>query len=92
MLNTMKPVTVEVVSSANCPPCEAFERYWETLAKDWPNVTFKKTDIMTPEGAALAQKHMIMAAPGIIVNGSLVSVGGYDAKQFVETVKNASQE
>ena len=50
-------------------------------------MTFKEVGITTPEGQELVQKHMIMASPGIILNGELFSTGGVNTKEFVEKLK-----
>lgn len=87
----MKPVTLETVSSPGCTHCAAFEEFWHSVAKDWPNVTYKNHDITTPEGQALAQKHMIFASPGIIINGELHATGGFNNDTFLGALKKVSE-
>lgn len=87
----MKPVNLEILSSQGCAICKKFEMFWETIAKDWPNVTHKGIDLLTPEGQELVQKHMIFASPGIILNGELFSSGGFDEKAFVVKLKELSE-
>ncbi len=86
----MKPVSVVELTSPGCPPCEAFAAHWETIQKDWPNVTLKKVEITTPEGSEIAQKYMIMSAPGIIINDELWATGGFDEKKFTQKLQEVS--
>lgn len=85
-----KPITLELLVAPGCHICRSFEEFWKTAAEDWPNVAFKKIDVVTPEGQALAQKHMIFASPGIIVNGELWATGGYDKGKFLQKIKDLS--
>mgnify|MGYP001610064045 FL=1 len=54
-------------------------------------MAFEETSIVTPEGQALAQKYMIFASPGIIINGELFSTGGVDRKKFIEKLQALSR-
>lgn len=87
----MKQITIEEVSSPGCHICKQFEEFWHSIEKDWPNAAFKKIDVTTPEGQELAQKHMIFASPGIIINEELWATGGFDKGEFIETLKKLSQ-
>ena len=87
----MKPVSLETVPSPGCTHCAAFEEFWHSVEKDWPNVTYKNHDITTPDGQALAQKHMIFASPGIIINGELHATGGFNQETFLTALKKASE-
>ena len=86
----MKPVILEELSSPGCGICKKFEEFWHTVEKDWPNVTYKKVDLTTPDGMQMVQKYMIFASPGIILNGELFSSGGYDQKKFMEKLQAVS--
>jgi len=86
----MAQVTVEELSSPGCVHCMEFEKFWESIKKDWPNVEYKKTMITTDEGQALVQKYMIFASPGIIINGELFATGGFDKNKFVAKLKELS--
>ena len=88
----MKEVTVEMLTSPGCHNCEAFVAFWETEKKNWSNVTFKEVSITEPEGQEIAQKHMIMASPGVLINGELFSTGGVNQKEFLEKLKELSVE
>lgn len=88
----MKAVTVEEVSSPGCIHCKAFEDFWHSIEKNWPNVTYKNISIMSAEGQALAQKHMIFASPGIVINGELFATGGVSKNQFLAKLTAISQD
>lgn len=79
-----------MLSSPGCHNCAAFAAFWESEKVNWPNVTFKETSITTPEGQELVQKHMIMASPGIIINGELFSTGGVNQREFLGKLKELS--
>ena len=87
----MEQIVLKELSSPGCKICAAFEEFWHSIEKDWPNVTYKKVDVLTPEGQELAGKHMIFASPGIILNGELFATGGFDKKKFVEKLKELSK-
>lgn len=86
----MKSLLLEELVSPGCQICKRFEEFWHSVEKDWPNVTYKKIDILTPEGQEMAGKYMIFASPGIILNGELFSTGGFDQKKFTEKIKELS--
>jgi glutaredoxin len=88
----MKAVKLEELSSPGCHICKQFEEFWHTIEKDWPNVKYKNVSVVTPEGQEMAQKYMIMASPGIILNGELWSTGGYNKNKFLEKLKELSGE
>ena len=88
----MKSITLDELTSPGCHICKQFEEFWHSIEKDWSNVTYKNVDVITPEGQELAQKHMIMASPGIILNGELWATGGFSKDKFVEKLKELSKE
>ena len=87
-----KTILLEELTSPGCHICKAFEEFWHSIEKDWPDVTYKKIDVTTPEGQEMAGRHMILASPGIILNGELWAAGGFDREQFVQKLKELSQE
>lgn len=87
----MKKIHLEEVSSPGCTHCAAFREFWHSIEKDWPNVQFDDVGITTPEGQELAQKHMIFASPGIILNDELFSTGGVNKTKFVAKLKELSE-
>jgi len=86
----MKHIVLEELVSPGCHICRAFEEFWHSIENQWPNVAYKKVDVLTPEGQALAKKYMIFASPGIILNGELWASGGFDKEKFVDKLKELS--
>ena len=85
-----REVILEELTAPGCKICAAFQEFWHSIEKDWPSVVFKKVDVTTTEGQAMAQKYMIFASPGIILNGELWATGGFDKNKFVEKLKELS--
>lgn len=86
----MKPIVLEEVFSPACSICNDFEEYWREISKDFPNVEFKRLDILQAEGQEAIRKYMIFSSPGIIINGELFSSGGFDADELVKKLKELS--
>ena len=86
----MAKVLVQELSSPGCHICMEFEKFWGSIAKDWPDVEYKKIDVTTPEGQEMVGKYMIFASPGIIINGELFSTGGFNKQKFLEKLKEIS--
>ncbi len=83
----MKEILLEELSSPGCHNCAEFEKWWHTIESEWGNVKYKNVSILSPEGQELAGKHMIMASPGIILNGELFCTGGVDKNKFLAKLK-----
>ena len=83
----MKEIILEELSSPGCHNCAEFEKWWHTIEGEWGNVKYKNVSILSPEGQELAGKHMIMASPGIILNGELFCTGGVDKEKFLLKLK-----
>lgn len=86
-----KPVALDVLTSLGCVNCKLFEEFWHSIEKDWPNVIFRHVDVTTPEGQEMARKFMILASPGIILNGELWATGGFKKEKFVTKITELSQ-
>lgn len=86
----MREIVLEVVSSPGCTHCAMFEEFWHSIEKEWSNVTYKNVSIVTPEGQALAAKHLILASPGIIIDGELHATGGFNKEKFLVALKERS--
>lgn len=86
----MRPIKVEVVATPGCHTCGLFDEFWHSIEKDWPNVSYQKIELTTDEGRSLVGKYNIMASPGIIINGELWAVGGFDKEKFIEKLKTIS--
>lgn len=87
----MKPIELVELTSPGCQICRAFEEFWHSIEKDWPNVAYKKVDVTTPEGQGLAQKYMIFASPGIILNGEVWATGGFNRESFIKKLSELSR-
>ena len=83
-------VVVQELSAPGCVHCLEFEKFWNSIAKDWPNVEYKKIMVTTPEGMEIVQKYMIFSSPGIIINGELFSTGGFNKEKFTQKLKEFS--
>lgn len=79
-----KEIILDVLASPGCQICRVFEEFWHSIEKEWSNVKFRIFDVTTPEGQEMAQKYMIFASPGIIVNGELWATGGFDKDKFLK--------
>ena len=86
----MRDITLEVVASPGCHNCKAFEEFWRSIEKNWSHVAFRHIEVTTPEGQEMAQKYMIFASPGIILNGELWATGGFDREKFIAKLKELS--
>lgn len=87
----MRPITLETLSSPGCHGCKLFEEFWHSIEKDWPNVTYRNVQVVTPEGQEMAGKYMILASPGIILNGELWTTGGFDKEKFIAKLMELSE-
>lgn len=87
----MKAVTLEVLHSPGCQICRVFDDFWQGIARDWPNVTYKKLDVTTPDGQAMVQKYMVFSSPAIALNGELFAMGGFDKEKFTARLAELSQ-
>jgi glutaredoxin len=83
----MASVTIQEISSPGCHICKEFEDYWNSIKHDWPDVEYKNISVVSPEGQEMVQKYMIMASPGIIINGELFSTGGFNRDKVVAKLK-----
>jgi len=86
----MKEVILEELVSPGCQICRQFEDFWHSIEKDWPNVAYRKIEVTTPQGMEMAQKYMIFASPGIILNGELWATGGFDKGKFIQKLRELS--
>ena len=80
-------ILVQELSSPGCHICMDFEKFWGSIASDWPDVNYQKLDVTTPEGQEMASRYMIMSSPGIVINNELFSMGGFNREKFVLKLK-----
>lgn len=89
--NGVTPVKLDVVATPGCQICRAFEDFWHSIEKDWPNVTFRRLDLTTSaEAQAMVSKNMVFASPAIFLNGELWASGGFDRKKFADKLEELS--
>ncbi|MBI2100008.1 MAG: thioredoxin family protein [Candidatus Vogelbacteria bacterium] len=86
----MKEVMLEVLTAPGCQHCAAFEAWWQPESKNWPNVKHQEISILSPAGQVLASKYLIMASPGIVLNGELFATGGVNREKFLLKLKELS--
>ena len=87
----MKQIIIQELKSPGCQICAKFEDFWKNkITGQFPNAELKTIDVTTPEGQELAQKFMIFASPGLIINGELFSTGGFDEEKFINQLKTLS--
>ncbi len=87
----MKAVRLEVLHSPGCQICRAFDEFWGSISKEWPNVSYKKIELTTPEGQEMVQKYMVFSSPAIVFNGELFQMGGFDREKFVAKLEELSE-
>lgn len=87
----MKNILIEELSSPGCQHCKAFEDFWHSVERNYPNVSYKNVSITTPEGQEMASKYGILASPGIVMNGNLFSTGGFDKNAFLKKIDEMSK-
>lgn len=83
-------IILEIVSSQGCHNCAEFKKYWESVKDDFPNVEMRDIDLASAQGQEMVSKYMIMASPGVIINGELFSTGGVDKEKFKVKLKELS--
>lgn len=86
----MKKIILEELTSPGCHNCKAFEEFWHSVEGQFPNVLYKNISVTSPEGTEIASKYMILASPGIIINGELFSMGGFNQEKFIKKIKELS--
>ncbi len=84
----MKPIILEILSSPGCSHCAEFKKYWESVKNQFPDVEMREIDLTSDKGQEMVQKYMIMASPGVIINGELFSTGGVNKEKFEARLKS----
>ena len=86
----MNKIILEILSSPGCVHCAEFKKYWESVKAQFPNVEMREIDLTSDKGQEMVSKHMIMASPGVIINGELFSTGGVNKEKFEAKLKELS--
>ena len=87
----MKEIILEELSSPGCHDCKNFEEFWHSVENQFPNVQYKNISLVSPEGMEMVSKYMILASPGIVINGELFSTGGVNQKKLIDKIKELSE-
>ncbi|MEK7549231.1 MAG: thioredoxin family protein [Patescibacteria group bacterium] len=86
----MNKIILEILSSPGCYHCAEFKKYWESVKAQFPEVEMVEIDLISDKGQEMVQKYMIMASPGVIINGELFAVGGVNKEKFEAKLKELS--
>lgn len=82
-----KKIILEILSSPGCHTCVEFKKYWEGVKDNFPDVEMVEIDLTSDKGQEMVSKYMIMASPGVIINGELFSTGGVNKEKFEAKLK-----
>jgi glutaredoxin len=77
-------IKLQEISVPGCAECVQFEKMWEQIKGAFPNVEKETVDATTERGQQLVAQYGIMAAPGIVINGELFSVGGVNKNVLIK--------
>lgn len=66
-------VKIEILTTPDCVHCAEAKRVINKIKKDTPNVKVETIDVT--EHPDVAQKYMLMTAPGIVIDGKLEFIG-----------------
>ena len=72
---------VTILTQASCTFCVQAKEILSRLALEYP-LNFHQEDLNTEVGRALAIKHGVIFAPGILINGKLFSFGRLSEKKL----------
>ena len=86
----MKKIILQELSSPGCHDCKVFEEFWHSVESQFPNVQYQNISVVSPEGMEMVSKYMILASPGIVINGELFSTGGVNQKKLIDKIKELS--
>jgi hypothetical protein len=67
-------IDVVVLSQSDCHFCDLAEQVLQRVARDYP-LAVRHIALASQEGQALAARHGVMFAPGILLEGRLFSFG-----------------
>jgi len=67
-------IDIVVLSQPDCPFCDLAEQVLQRVARDYP-LAVRHIALTSEEGQALAARHGVLFAPGILLDGQLISYG-----------------
>jgi len=83
-------IEIELLTMAGCDHCESAKVILGKLQKELPGLKVSITDVA--EHPEVAQKHMLMAAPGIVINGRLEFSGGVKEEALRRKVEELTKK
>ena len=78
---------LELLTSEGCIHCHEVKKYLSEIKPQFPDLEVKEVDMISPEGQEMIQKYMIMASPGIIIDGELFGMGGVSKGKLLERLQ-----
>jgi len=76
---------IDLLTMPGCGHCAGAKQVIEKVKPDFPELEVVIHDITkNPE---IAQKYMLMTAPGVVIDGELVFSGGLDESKLRESLK-----
>lgn len=66
-------IKVEILTAPGCVHCEEAKKIIYKVKNEFPNIKVEIIDVT--ENYEVAQKYMLMTAPGIAINGKLEFIG-----------------
>ena len=67
-------IKLELLTMPGCAHCAAAKKTIEKIKGDFPEMSVEIVDVT--ENPEVAEKYMLMSAPGIVLNGKLEFTGG----------------
>lgn len=83
-------MNIELLTMEGCDHCESAKVILGKLQKELPGLKVSIIDVA--EHPEVARKHMLMAAPGIVINGSLEFSGGVKEEALRRRVEELKEK
>ncbi len=83
-------IEIELLTMAGCDNCESAKAVLEKLQRELPGLKLSIVDVA--EHPEAARKHMLMAAPGIVINGRLEFSGGVREEALRRKVEELTEK
>lgn len=81
-------IKITEISTPGCSHCAEAKKFLEEEVKPkFPNVEIEYVSVLDPRGQELVSQHMILASPGILVNGELFSTGGVNKPELIQKIQ-----
>lgn len=78
-------IEVELLTMPGCVHCASAKTMLEKLQKEMPDLNVSIIDVS--EHPEVAQRYMLMSAPGIVINGKLEFSGGVKEEALRNRIK-----